>query len=43
MAGAAAGAPAAVEAANVDALGTATGLNNLTNASPPITVRVQKK
>jgi hypothetical protein len=34
---------AAVEAANVDALGTATALNNLTNASPPITVRVQKK
>lgn len=34
---------AVVEAANVDALGTATALNNLTNASPPITVRVQKK
>lgn len=34
---------AAVQAANVDALGTATALNNLTNASPPITVRVQKK
>jgi hypothetical protein len=34
---------AAVEATNVDALGTATALNNLQNASPPITVRVPKK
>jgi hypothetical protein len=34
---------AAVEAANVDALGAATALANLQNASPPITVRVQKK
>ena len=34
---------AAAQAANVDALGTATALNNLQNASPPITVRVQKK
>jgi hypothetical protein len=32
-----------VEAANVDALGAATALANLQNASPPITVRVQKK
>ena len=34
---------AAVEAANVDALGAATALANLQNASPAITVRVQKK
>ena len=34
---------AAAEAANVDALGAATALANLQNASPPITVRVQKK
>ncbi len=34
---------AGAEAVNVDALGTATALNNLTNPSPPITVRVQKK
>ena len=34
---------AAVEAANVDVIGTATALANLQNASPPITVRVQKK
>ncbi|MCI0685545.1 MAG: hypothetical protein L0Y71_25885 [Gemmataceae bacterium] len=34
---------AAAEAKNVDALGTATALNNLQSASPPIAVRVQKK
>jgi hypothetical protein len=34
---------AAVEAANVDVLGTATALANLQSASPAFTVRVQKK
>ncbi len=34
---------AAAAAANVDALGTATALANLQNASPPVTVRVRKK
>jgi hypothetical protein len=31
------------EAAGVDVAGTATALNNMTNASPGFTVRVQKK